>query len=116
MPKAKTSTRASASQKSQDLLILTDGKKHILIPRPKTYNAALDAVRRHFPKINQDRVKLQSVQTDQVEICDGELTEIAAESWETVVELVSSVFVAETPQCLGAIKPVNLWRPNRRSW
>ncbi|KAJ7432022.1 hypothetical protein B0H11DRAFT_2127959 [Mycena galericulata] len=95
MPKAKTSTRAG----TQGHVIFTDGKKRVVIPRPQTYGTAIDAVRRHFPAISRDRLVFQ---TDQLDICDGSLADIAPESWESVVELVSSIFVGEsreTHQC-----------------
>jgi hypothetical protein len=35
------------------------------------------------------------LQTDQLPICDEELTDIAPESWETLVDSLSSVVVAQ---------------------
>ncbi|KAJ7493848.1 hypothetical protein FB451DRAFT_1360535 [Mycena latifolia] len=109
MPKVRTSTRSS--KQSQALIVLTDGQKRILIPRPKTYEAAIDAVRIHFPQFARNRAKLQ---TDQLDICEEELTDIAPESWESVVELVSSVFIAQTHECPIENKPMNFWRTKDR--
>ncbi|KAJ7092302.1 hypothetical protein B0H15DRAFT_833419 [Mycena belliarum] len=94
MPKVKPTTVTRSSK--QTLFVLTDGKKRVLIPRPKTHKAAMDAVQVHFPQTGHNTSKLQ---TDQLEICDGEMTDITPESWETVIELVSSVFVARAHEC-----------------
>ncbi|KAJ7887079.1 hypothetical protein B0H14DRAFT_2563031 [Mycena olivaceomarginata] len=90
MPKAKRSKRPA--QMDQTHLVLTDGTKRVLVPRPKTYNLAIDAARRHFLSIKVQDITLQ---TDQLPICDEELTDIAAESWETLVDSLSLVIVAE---------------------
>ncbi|KAJ7828776.1 hypothetical protein B0H14DRAFT_2452256 [Mycena olivaceomarginata] len=76
----------------QTHLVLTDGTKRVLVPRPKTYDLAIDAARRHFPSIKVQDIILQ---TDQLPICGEELTDIAPESWETLVDSLSSVVVAE---------------------
>jgi hypothetical protein len=39
------------------------------------------------------------LQTDKLAICEDELTDIAAESWETVIGFLSSVLVAERHEC-----------------
>ncbi|KAJ7187725.1 hypothetical protein GGX14DRAFT_547135 [Mycena pura] len=102
MPKAvKTSTTRDNPQDS--LLVLTDGRKRVLIPRPKTYRAAVDTARRHFPSIRADDMIFQ---TDQLSICSQVMTDIAPESWETVIGLIYSVSVVERHECAEAITPV----------
>ncbi|KAJ7138842.1 hypothetical protein C8R46DRAFT_1200928 [Mycena filopes] len=97
MPKAKPAT-----QKAQTLLILSNGAKRVLIPRPKTYKAAIDAARRHFPAITADDMVLQ---TNDLGICDGELIDIASESWELVVDSMTSVSVISRHECPEEEKP-----------
>ncbi|KAJ7177172.1 hypothetical protein C8R46DRAFT_889544 [Mycena filopes] len=82
MPKAKPAT-PSATQKDQPLLILKNGVKRVLIPRPKTHKAAIVAARRHFPAIKADDMVFQ---TKELDICEGELVDIAPESWELMVD------------------------------
>ncbi|KAJ7893260.1 hypothetical protein B0H13DRAFT_856048 [Mycena leptocephala] len=94
MPKANTSK--SSNTMDQSLLVITDGSKRVLIPRPKTYLAAIEVARRHFPSIRAQEMVLQ---TDKLAICEDELTDIAAESWETVIGFLSSVLVAERHEC-----------------
>ncbi|KAJ6465976.1 hypothetical protein DFH09DRAFT_1486115 [Mycena vulgaris] len=65
MPKVKPPT---AAKFQSTFFVLTDGKKRVLIPRPKTY---------------------------QLDICGGELTDISPDIWETAVEMLSSVLVKE---------------------
>ncbi|KAJ6549872.1 hypothetical protein B0H19DRAFT_1264764 [Mycena capillaripes] len=92
MPKAKAST---AHQNPQEpLLVLTDGRKRVLILRPKTYKAAVETAHRHFPSIKtMDMV----FQTSQLAICQEEMTDISPESWDAVVHLVSSVMRGGKP-------------------
>ncbi|KAJ7138822.1 hypothetical protein C8R46DRAFT_603970 [Mycena filopes] len=102
MPKAKPAT-PRATQKDQPLLILKNGVKRVLIPRPKTHKAAMDAARRHFPAIKADEMVLQ---TKELEICQGELVDIAPESWELMVDSMTSISVIERHECPQENKPV----------
>ncbi|KAF7377938.1 hypothetical protein MSAN_00217700 [Mycena sanguinolenta] len=90
MAKTKTSTVHEGPQES--LFVLTDGRKRVLVIRPKTHKAAVDTARRHFPWIKAEDLIFQ---TDQLEICNRTMTDISPESWEAVVPQVSSVFVVE---------------------
>ncbi|KAJ6470701.1 hypothetical protein DFH09DRAFT_1477427 [Mycena vulgaris] len=95
MPKVKPPTAAKSQSTS---FVLTDGKKRVLIPRPKTYQvreqfkrAATAAASRYFPKI----LAPFTLQTNELDICGGELTDISPDIWETAVEMLSSVLVKE---------------------
>ncbi|KAJ6459127.1 hypothetical protein C8R47DRAFT_1328041 [Mycena vitilis] len=108
MPKAKPSKTRAAEQEL--LLVLTDGHKRVLVPRPKTYKAAIDTARRHFPSIKAENVVFQP---DQLAICDEEMTDIVTESWEAVVGLISSVSIVERrePAQKVALIPVDVTVP-----
>ncbi|KAJ7177128.1 hypothetical protein C8R46DRAFT_1188738 [Mycena filopes] len=102
MPKAKPAA-PRATHKDQTLLILSNGVKRVLIPRPKTHKAAIDAARRHFPAIKAEDMVLQ---TKELEICEGELVDIAPESWELMVDSMTSISVVERHECPQENKPV----------
>ncbi|KAJ7762975.1 hypothetical protein B0H16DRAFT_1368537 [Mycena metata] len=88
MPKAKASARSI----EKNLLVLTDGTKRVIIPRPKTYKAAADIAHRHFPAMRREDLVFQ---TDELEVCREQLSEITPESWETVVDWLSLITVTE---------------------
>ncbi|KAJ7142822.1 hypothetical protein C8R44DRAFT_846629 [Mycena epipterygia] len=91
MPKVKTPTASKTTQSS--FFVLTDGKKRVLIPRPKTYQAVTAAARRYFPQIQAPF----SLQTDELDVCGGELTDISPDIWEMAIEMLSSVLVKPEP-------------------
>ncbi|KAJ7177113.1 hypothetical protein C8R46DRAFT_1346984 [Mycena filopes] len=93
MPKAKPAT---ALAKEQTLLIISNGDKSAFIPRPKNHKAAIDAARRHFPAIRADDMVLQ---TNDLEMCNGKLIDIPSESWELIVDLLTTVSVIERHEC-----------------
>ncbi|KAJ6461104.1 hypothetical protein C8R45DRAFT_538584 [Mycena sanguinolenta] len=103
MPKAKTS---SAPQES--LLVLTDGRKRVLIIRPKTHKAAVDTARRQFPSIKAEDLVFQ---TDQLDICGRRMTDISPESWDAVVPQISSVLVVERHECPREATPALMPKP-----
>ncbi|KAJ7138854.1 hypothetical protein C8R46DRAFT_1234099 [Mycena filopes] len=102
MPKAKPAA-PRATHKDQTLLILSNGVKRVLIPRPKTHKAPIDAARRHFPAIKAEDMVLQ---TKELEICEGELVDIAPESWELMVDSMTSISVVERHECPQENKPI----------
>ncbi|KAJ7762959.1 hypothetical protein B0H16DRAFT_1311466, partial [Mycena metata] len=67
------------------------GTKRVLIPHPKSYKAAVDAARRHFPAIKAEDMVFQ---TKDLAICDDELIDIAPESWDLVIDLITSILHA----------------------
>ncbi|KAJ7177189.1 hypothetical protein C8R46DRAFT_989342 [Mycena filopes] len=107
MPKAKPAS-ARAPQKDQTLLRLLNGEKRVLIPRPKTYKAAIEAAHRHFPAIKAEDMVLQ---TKDLDICEGELYDIASESWELMVDSLTSISVIERHECPQDDEPVALDAP-----
>ncbi|KAJ7658793.1 hypothetical protein DFH06DRAFT_1472781 [Mycena polygramma] len=76
-PKAKPSTAQS------QYIVFTDGRKRVLVPRPKTHKAALETARRHIPSIKEEDLRFQ---TNELAIC--------------------GVVVAERHKCPDAIVPV----------
>ncbi|KAJ6461105.1 hypothetical protein C8R45DRAFT_1029194 [Mycena sanguinolenta] len=103
MPKAKTSTTPQES-----LLVLTDGRKRVIILRPTTHKAAVDTARRHFPSI---KAKDLVFQTDQLDICARRMTDISPESWDAVVPRISSALVVERHECLKEVTPALMPKP-----
>ncbi|KAJ7238007.1 hypothetical protein C8J57DRAFT_1528995 [Mycena rebaudengoi] len=102
---SKVESSESETTPNPSLLVLTDGNKRVLITRPKTYAAAVDMVHQHFPRSPRPLVRLQ---TDQLDICDGELTDITSSIWETAMQSVSSVFVLlETSRHICCWDPSN---------
>jgi hypothetical protein len=54
-------------------------------------------VKIHFPVISRSVVRLK---TDELDICNGEMVEIAPESWVEVIGTISLIIVAESPEPL----------------
>ncbi|KAJ7762938.1 hypothetical protein B0H16DRAFT_1368503 [Mycena metata] len=102
MPKAAAS-KPAAHKEQAALLILSNGTKRVLIPRPKSYKAAVDAARRHFPAIKAEDIVFQ---TKDLAICDGELLDIAPESWELVIDSIKAISVVERHECPQGSSPV----------
>ncbi|KAH7925419.1 hypothetical protein BV22DRAFT_432297 [Leucogyrophana mollusca] len=75
------------------VFVLQQGEKRILVPRPKTYEAAVQAVCKHFPRVPKDSVVLQ---TDKLDVCEGHAVDIDPELWEEISELISSAIVKDT--------------------
>jgi hypothetical protein len=50
----------------------------------------LDSACKHFPTIPKD---LMAFQTNQLDICEGHYVDITAETWDKVIDLLSSVEV-----------------------
>ncbi|KAJ7227693.1 hypothetical protein C8J57DRAFT_1534950 [Mycena rebaudengoi] len=102
---SKVESSGSEAAPNPSLLVLTDGNKRVLITRPKTYAAAVDMVHQHFPRSPRPLVRLQ---TDQLDICNGEHTDITSSIWETAMQSVSSVFVLlETSRHICCWDPSN---------
>ncbi|KAJ7662696.1 hypothetical protein DFH06DRAFT_1088290 [Mycena polygramma] len=101
MPKATPSKTRDTEQDS--LIVFTDGQKRVLALRPKTYKAAVDAARRHFPSIRAEDIVFQ---TDELAVCKDKMTDILPESWEAVVGVISSVSVAERREPTKQVVPI----------
>ncbi|TDL18885.1 hypothetical protein BD410DRAFT_792662 [Rickenella mellea] len=99
MPKATTTrSRSKASQKTDGhpestLLILQTTEKKILIPRPKSYEDAIKAVKRHFPAIYQNTAMLR---TDALEICESQKIDVTPECWADLKTLNVNALWVET--------------------
>ncbi|KAH7925432.1 hypothetical protein BV22DRAFT_1033986 [Leucogyrophana mollusca] len=91
MPRAtKKSSEHKAPQKN--VFVLQHGDKRVVLTRPKTYEAVIKAVRRHFPHIPKESVILQ---TDGLDVSEGNLADIDPEVWGDIVGLISSVHVKD---------------------
>lgn len=119
-----------APQARQSKLVVfvdADNTKRVLVPVPKTYKvrswnhvndttvtaqslkdsksvvrqAALALAHRHFPSIPFDAVALQ---TDELEICQGERVYVTAEAWDEAIFHVSRFHVVSNAEAkTGAI-------------
>ncbi|KAJ7463633.1 hypothetical protein FB451DRAFT_1352919 [Mycena latifolia] len=89
MPKVKPPTPSKSTE--SPFFVLTDGKKRVLVPRPKTYKTATATARRHFPQMAFPVL----LQTDELDVCGGELTDISPEIWEIAVDVLFTVLVKE---------------------
>ncbi|KAJ7118103.1 hypothetical protein C8R44DRAFT_878737 [Mycena epipterygia] len=94
MPKVKTFPASTTPKPRQSsFFVVTDGKKRVLIPRPKTYQAATAAALRHFPHMDG----LVTFQTDELDVCAGQFTDISPDIWELAIETISSVLIKAEP-------------------
>ncbi|KAG1742154.1 hypothetical protein EDB19DRAFT_674692 [Suillus lakei] len=96
---------SEANQISQ-LLVLKHGPKRVLVKRQRSYNLMLDSACKHFPSIPRDVVTLQ---TNQLDICDGHYVDITAEIWDDVIDLLTFVEVTHTEMTLPFPPPMNDW-------
>ncbi|KAJ7496729.1 hypothetical protein FB451DRAFT_201882 [Mycena latifolia] len=53
----------------------------------------MGAARRHFPQLKNGF----TLQTDDLDVCGGELTDISPEIWEMAIDMLSSVVIKEEP-------------------
>ncbi|KAG1736338.1 hypothetical protein EDB19DRAFT_1721722 [Suillus lakei] len=93
---SKTPTEKTNAKQRSDFLVLKHGQKRVMVNRDKSYKLMLDSAREHFPGIPRNAVTLQ---TNQLDICEHYYVDITAETWDKVIDLVTSVEVtaAETP-------------------
>ncbi|KAJ7584126.1 hypothetical protein C8J56DRAFT_863527 [Mycena floridula] len=90
MPKA-----ATKSAVQDPLLIVTDDskRKRILLPRAalgRSYAEAISILKRHYPRITEF-----SLETNELEVCDGEFAEITPESWLETLPRLSRLRVSQ---------------------
>ncbi|KAG1771172.1 hypothetical protein EV702DRAFT_1034180 [Suillus placidus] len=69
---------------------LKHGQKRVMVKRQKSYNLMLDSACKHFPSIPRDVVTLQ---TNQLDVCNGHYVDITAEIWDDVINLLNFVKV-----------------------
>ncbi|KAG1851689.1 hypothetical protein F4604DRAFT_1959187 [Suillus subluteus] len=86
----------SEAKQISPLLVLKHGQKRVAVKRQRSYNLMLDSVCKHFPSIPRDAVTLQ---TNQLDICDGHFVDITAEIWDEIIDLLTFIEVtrAEMP-------------------
>ncbi|KAG2104640.1 uncharacterized protein F5147DRAFT_638220 [Suillus discolor] len=98
MPKVskKKASGADVAKPIPKLLVLKHGQKRVMVNRHKSYNVMLDNACKHFPTIPRNAMTFQ---TNQLDICEGQLVDITAETWDNVIESLTSVEVtrAELP-------------------
>ncbi|KAG1844196.1 hypothetical protein DFJ58DRAFT_31147 [Suillus subalutaceus] len=108
--------RTEAKQTSP-LLVLKRGQKRVVVKRQRSYNLMLDSACEHFPSIPRDVVTLQ---TNQLDVCDGHFVDITAETWGEIIDLVTFVEVtrAEMPLLVRTVRPLvrllGISSPNNR--
>ncbi|KAG1736357.1 hypothetical protein EDB19DRAFT_1721864 [Suillus lakei] len=103
MPKISTEKTVDAKQRS-NLLVLKHGQKRVMVTRDKSYKLMLDSARKHFPGIPRNAMTLQ---TNQLDICEGHYVDITAETWDKVIDLVTSVEVTPAGTLLPTPLPPN---------
>ncbi|KAG1851691.1 hypothetical protein F4604DRAFT_1306031 [Suillus subluteus] len=96
--------RTEAKQTSP-LLVLKRGQKRVVVKRQRSYNLMLDSACEHFPSIPRNVVTLQ---TNQLDVCDGHFVDITAETWGEIIDLVTFVEVtrAEMPLLVRTVRPL----------
>ncbi|KAG1841991.1 hypothetical protein C8R48DRAFT_643701 [Suillus tomentosus] len=97
MPKvSRKKAGADVTKPIPKLLVLKHGQKRVMVNRHKSYNVMLDNACKHFPTIPRNAMTFQ---TNQLDICEGQLVNITAETWDKVIESLTSVEVtrAESP-------------------
>ncbi|KAG2081102.1 hypothetical protein BD769DRAFT_1621490 [Suillus cothurnatus] len=94
MPKvSKKKTEPNSANQVPKLLVLKHGQKRVMVNRHKSFKVMLDGACKHFPTIPRDAVTFQ---TNQLDICEGHYVDITAESWDKVIDLLTSVEVTRT--------------------
>ncbi|KAG2746392.1 hypothetical protein P692DRAFT_201867792 [Suillus brevipes Sb2] len=96
---------AEVKQKPQ-VLVLKHGQKRIMVKRQRSYNLVLDAVCKHFPGIPRDVITLQ---TNQLDVCDGHYVDITPEIWDDVVDFLNVVEVTRAETTLPIPVPLDAW-------
>ncbi|KAG1844198.1 hypothetical protein DFJ58DRAFT_907284 [Suillus subalutaceus] len=86
----------SEAKQISPLLVLKHGQKRVAVKRQRSYNLMLDSACKHFPSIPRDAITLQ---TNQLDVCDGHFVDITAEIWDEIIDLLTFVEVtlAEMP-------------------
>lgn len=72
------------------LFILSYNARHVLAVKSKSFEAVLSAILDHFPDTIRRKITLQ---TKELELCDGVYTEIPPCLWNHVMDEIKSVTV-----------------------
>ncbi|KAG2079242.1 hypothetical protein BDR04DRAFT_1063848 [Suillus decipiens] len=91
-------------KKHSQLLVLKHDQKRVMVKRQRSYNDMLNSVCKHFPSIPRDVVTLQ---TNQLDICDGHYVDITAEIWDDIIDSLHIVEVIASGSGGGVIKREN---------
>ncbi|KAG0706640.1 hypothetical protein DFH29DRAFT_900603 [Suillus ampliporus] len=75
-----------------------------MVKRHKSYKVMLDAAHKYFPSIPRDAVTLQ---TNQLDICDGHSVDITSETWDDVIDSITFVEVIRAEIPLPIPQPLN---------
>ncbi|KAG2067784.1 hypothetical protein BDR04DRAFT_1144194 [Suillus decipiens] len=89
-------------KQNSQLLVLKHGQKRVIVKRQRHHKLMVNSVCKHFPSILRDAVTLQ---TNQLDICDGHYVDITAEIWDDVIDLLH---VVEVTRCEEMTSPVPL--------
>ncbi|KAI4522931.1 hypothetical protein K525DRAFT_283239 [Schizophyllum commune Loenen D] len=76
MPKEES--KKASGKRVANLLILTNGKKSIIVPSPQSYEDAVRAAARHFG----GQSTAYTLQTRDLDICDGDYMDISSDAWD----------------------------------
>ncbi|KAG2128678.1 uncharacterized protein EDB93DRAFT_1214362 [Suillus bovinus] len=94
MPKVSDkNTEANSVKQIPKLFALKHGQKRVMVNRYKSYKLMLDSACRHFPTIPRDAMTFQ---TDQLDICEGQLVDVTPETWDKVIDSITSLEVTRT--------------------
>ncbi|KAG1749577.1 hypothetical protein EDD22DRAFT_958005 [Suillus occidentalis] len=92
-------------RKKPQVLVLKHGQKRIMVKRQRSYNLVLDVVSKHFPGIPRDVITLQ---TNQLDVCEGHYVDIMPEIWADVVDFLNIVEVTRAETTLP-VPPLDTW-------
>lgn len=93
----KDETKKSAGRRVANLIVLTDGKKSILIPLPKTYEDALRTAARHLG----GRASQFTLETRDLGICGGAFMGISPEAWDLLKPELKTIRAIATDRTLS---------------
>lgn len=94
--KSKARKAAKSESSAQTGLFILEYYTHqVLIASPRDHDQLQESIRRHFPEIPQGHTV--SYWTKSLPICEGELTQVSPDIWDTVIPLVTKLAVQSSP-------------------
>jgi hypothetical protein len=96
--------RTTNAKQNLQVLVLKHGQKRVMVKRQRSYDLVLDSVCKHFPSIPRDMITLQ---TNQLDVCDGYYVDITAEIWNDIVDSLNVVEVTRAETTLPVPLPVD---------
>ncbi|KAG2037001.1 hypothetical protein BDR03DRAFT_399966 [Suillus americanus] len=82
----------ATKRQNLQLLTLKHGQNRVMVSRRGPYNFMLNTASKHFPSIPRHVVTLQ---TNELDVCEGHYVDITAEIWTDVIDLLDVVEVTE---------------------